>query len=394
MANAADYVKRIRNHASIGLYCGRNEGMPPATLDEALRQLVTEAHPGLQYISHSAANEVSGGGPYRALPVARYFELFGADRFHSERGMPNVMNYENLAKTLPADKLYPHNSLWGMHDFTLTCAQYGSTFLEMMEKGFGEMADAETFCKYAQWINYDGYRAMFEGRGKYRQGLLLWMSHPAWPSLVWQTYDYFFEPTAAYFGCKKASEPLHVQYNALTHSVEVINMSGGNREQLDVVAEIYDLNGKQVWEQHSTIASKEDCTIECMPVEVPADITEVYFIRLKALDKGDVVTENFYWQGREDGNYQAVRQLPAPDLNVKTSVDAGNEWVATTTVTNQGETPALVLRAKVVDEQGELILPVLYSDNYFSLMPHESKTLTIRFAASDVNGRNPKIIVE
>lgn len=394
MTNAADYVKRIRNHASVGLYCGRNEGMPPATLDQALRQLVTDVHPGLYYISHSAAFEVSGGGPYRALPVAQYFDMKGADRFHSERGMPCVMNYENLSKTLPADSLYPHNSLWGMHDFTLTCAQYGSTFLDMVQQGFGDISDAQTFCRFAQWINYDGYRAMFEGRAKHRQGLLLWMSHPAWPSLVWQTYDYFFEPTAAYFGCKKASEPLHIQFNALTGRVEVVNMSGGNCDALVAEVQLFDLGGRLAWEQQQTLTSPEDCTTELMPVAVPDDISEVYFIRLRLRQGDELLSENFYWQGRESGNYQALRQLPAADLDVKTTFEQGQEYMATTTIVNRSQVPALMLRLKLVADDGQLILPVLYSDNYISLMPGESRVITTRFSSFDLAGRTPRMIVE
>lgn len=100
IANAEDYVKRFRNHASIGIYCGRNEGFPPEQIDKALRRIVKEDHPGLHYISSSADEVVSGHGPYRALPVKEYFSLKnGSDKFHSERGMPNVMNYESLVRT-------------------------------------------------------------------------------------------------------------------------------------------------------------------------------------------------------------------------------------------------------------------------------------------------------
>ena len=69
---------------------------------------------------------------------------------------------------------------------------------------------------------------MFEAQSKNRMGLLIWMSHSCWPSFVWQTYDYYFEPTAAYFGAKKASEPLHIQWNPATDNVEVVNYSGGD----------------------------------------------------------------------------------------------------------------------------------------------------------------------
>ena len=80
----------------------------------------------------------------------------------------------------------------------------------------------------SQFINYDGYRAMFEAQGKNRMGVLLWMSHPCWPSFVWQTYDYYFDQSGGYFGSKKGSEPLHIQWNPVTDSVEVVNYSAGN----------------------------------------------------------------------------------------------------------------------------------------------------------------------
>ncbi|MDD4033374.1 MAG: discoidin domain-containing protein, partial [Bacteroidales bacterium] len=85
MDNATDMVKRIRNHPSIGIYVGRNEGNPPMVLDTAIRSMIKKLHPEIHYISNSAMGVVSGGGPYRALPIKQYFGGRGADRFHSER---------------------------------------------------------------------------------------------------------------------------------------------------------------------------------------------------------------------------------------------------------------------------------------------------------------------
>jgi hypothetical protein len=169
MENAEDFVKRIRNHPSIGLYCGRNEGNPPEVIDTALRAMLPEIHPGIHYISHSSMGVVSGGGPYSALPPRDYFLLYGNNKFHSERGMPNVMNYESLVQTIPELLIWPQSSLWGMHDYTLEGAQRAATFNAMIEKGFGKPKDAKEFTELAQWINYDGYRAIFEGRSTYIQ---------------------------------------------------------------------------------------------------------------------------------------------------------------------------------------------------------------------------------
>ena len=162
--NADDFIKRIRNHPSIGLYCGRNEGNPPEIIDTALRAMIPELHPGMHYISNSSMGVVSGGGPYRALPVRDYFLLYGFNKFHSERGMPNVMTYESLRQTLPENALWPQNSQWGVHDYCLESAQAAASFNQMIKKGFGKPDNAKEFTELAQWINYNGYRGMFEGR--------------------------------------------------------------------------------------------------------------------------------------------------------------------------------------------------------------------------------------
>ena len=47
LENSADYISRIRSHACIGIYCGRNEGFPPASIDKVLREQVKDIHPQL-----------------------------------------------------------------------------------------------------------------------------------------------------------------------------------------------------------------------------------------------------------------------------------------------------------------------------------------------------------
>ncbi|RKD90375.1 glycosyl hydrolase 2 galactose-binding domain-containing protein [Mangrovibacterium diazotrophicum] len=393
MENATDMVKRIRNHPSIAIYCGRNEGNPPMSLDTALNNLVSNQHPGLHYISHSSRGVVSGEGPYRALPVKTYYTINGLDKFHSERGMPNVMTYESLKQTLPDSALWPQNRLWGVHDYCLEGAQGAASFNQIIEKAFGKANDAQEFTELAQWINYEGYRGMFEARSQYRKGLLLWMSHSAWPSMVWQTYDYYFEPTAAYFGVKKACEPIHIQWNPVTDEIEVVNNYGRDRTGLAVKAELINMDGAIVWESDSTIDSDEDSTEKCFKLEFPANLSEVHFIKLTLTDGDKVISDNFYWRSLEEGNYQALNNLPKVNLENSTTVSKSNEaWSLTTILKNTSDTPALMVRLNVVGtKSGERILPTFYSDNYVSLMPGEEKEITVNLKNEDTNGEEPKV---
>ena len=399
---AEEYIRRIRNHPSLAIYVGRNEGNPPEEIDAFLAEAVAREHPGMHYIPHSAAGVVSGGGPYRALPPKDYFSLWGHDTFHSERGMPNVMNYEDMVRAFGIENIEPVNTMqhpnpiYGLHDYTLgvvpgaASAQSADSFNGIIAKAFGEPADAKEFAALAQWVNYDGYRAIFEARSEQRRGMILWMSHPAWPSMVWQTYDYYFEPTGAYFGSKKACEPLHILWNPLHDDIEVVNYHAGLRRGLTASCDLVNLDGSVVWNREAPLDIREDETVVCFPLEFPAELTEVYFIRLRLTDAaGTVLSENLYWRGREEGNLKALRTVAqaSPEWKVtRTSNDT--EHAFELTVRNDGPVLALMLRLKVMDSgTGDLVLPVLYSDNYFFLMPGESKTVRMKVRKEDCAGR-------
>lgn len=397
IANAEDYVKRFRNHASIGIYCGRNEGFPPIQIDEALRRFIKEYNPGTHYISSSADGVVSGHGPYRALSTKEYFKLEnGRDKFHTERGMPNVMTYEGLVRTLSPDALWPQNGQWGQHDYTMEGAQSCASFNAIIEKRFGKINNIQEFTSLAQWVNYDGYRGMFESRSLNRQGLLLWMTHSAWPSMVWQTYDYYFEPTAAYFGCKKASEPLHIQWNPVTDNVEVVNYSARTRLGLKVMAQIVNMDNTVVWEDDVMLNSWEDTTNQCMKLKYPKNLSAVHFIKLTLLEKDSIISDNFYVRGIEEDNYEALRKMPKVTLQSMTTVhcDSLGNWVANVTIKNTSSTPVLMIRVNVLGENdGEQFLPIFYSDNYFSLLTGEEKKITIRWKDVDTRGESPKVVL-
>ena len=404
LANAEDYLRQHRSHPSLVIYCGRNEGFPPEEIDEGLRNIVQEHHPGLHYISSSADGCVSGHGPYRALPPKEYFSYpTGNDRFHSERGMPAAMTYESMLRTYSKEALWPQSKQWGQHDFSLEGAQSCATFNAMIAEGYGEPESAEEFASLAQFINYDGYRAMFESRSLNRKGLLLWMSHPAWPSMTWQTYDWYFEPTAAYFGCKKASEPVHVQWNPHSGEVEVVNYHAGNLKDLIVKAMLVNLDGSIVWENEMSIDSNEDTTVRCFALDEPESLDKTYFIKLYLTDaEGVVISDNFYVNGKEYGNHRAMQQIAK--ARVKTSFDfkkvendrgiQGAEWRGTVILENRSKVPAVMVRLNVVGKKdGEQILPIFYEDNYFSLMPGERKSVSVKLFDADSRGNKPEIIV-
>jgi hypothetical protein len=395
-ANAAGLIDRVRTHPSIGLYCGRNEGYPPKPLDDRLRALLAARHADVPYISSSADDVVSGHGPYRAMPLNHYFLRGATPKMHSEMGMPNIMTLDSLRTMLPESSLWPLGRMYGLHDFSLDGAQGGASFLDRIQKSYGPLANAADFAAIGQLVNYEGYRAMYEAQSLYRAGLLIWMSHPAWPSLVWQTYDYYLEPTAGYFGARKGAEPLHIQWNPVTEAVEVVNYSARDQAGLIATADVRNLDGTVAWQQSAELASREDSTRSVIDLEYPLTVSPVHFIRLRLTRGAELLSENFYWRATEEGDFRALRALPKTPLTATTRVtDTPDGYRLTTELVNGSATPALMVRLKVVRSgQGDRILPVLYSDNYISLMPGERRTVTADVSKADARGERPRMAVE
>ena len=417
LKNSRDFILRIRNHPSIGLYCGRNEGNPPQPINDGLIAQIDALHPGMRYIPSSNMGTVSGGGPYRVLPPKQYFQIRATTKLHSELGMPNVVTFDSLKQMMPEEAMWPQGDVWGIHDFTRTGAQGASTWLEMIEKNYGGATNAADWVELSQFIDYDGYRAMFEAQGKNRMGLLLWMSHPCWPSFVWQTYDYYFDTNAGYFGSKKGSEPLHIQWNPLTDAVEVVNYNAGNVRGLSAHAELLDMSGARKWEKSATLDSNEDSIESPIKIEFPSDLTPVHFIRLTLTRGNEPVSDNFYLRGLEETpapaaagpggpggqaggtlgyNLKAIRTLPKVKVEAATKIARqGSRWSIATELRNTSAQPALMVRVKAVREKsGDRILPAIYSDNYVALMPGERRTIRTELEDADTRGERPRIVVE
>ncbi len=400
LANANDMVHKTRIHPCVLLYCGRNEGNPPKSLSVPLCEMVADLCPNSLYITHSAEYNVSGYGPYRALSPQDIYNLQpGRKKFHSERGYPCIPSYESMCRMFRPEHRWPQNDVWGMHNFVYGGAQRCHLYDALLKNGLGEPQNLKQYADRAQYINYNGFRALFESRSNYRNGLLLWMSHPAWPCLVFQTYDYYLDVNGAYFGSKKACAPIHVSWNPTTNAVEVVNESAGQRDNLTVEAQVVSPEGRLLWQKSATISSAEDTTEKPFTIDLIGNASSalsgstapevsssalpaVYFIKLALKENGNVIADNFYWEGAEQGNWQAIQQMPLAKLDVKTVQNADSTF--TVSVSNQSQVPALMIRLNLINKKtGEQILPAFYEDNYFSLLGGETKTINIRYLTNE-----------
>ena len=210
---------------------------------------------------------------------------------------------------------------------------------------------------------------------------------------VVQTYDWDFDPTGAYFGCKKASEPLHIQWNPVFDTIEVVNLHAGNLTGLLARAQLINMDGSVQWEKEVILDSNEDTTEKLFNLEFPESLSATHFIKLTLMKGDQLLSDNFYWRGVEEGNYQALNELSQVELATESSVTKeGDGWILETKLENRTEVPALMIRLKITGtSSGERILPAFFSDNFFSMLPGESKTIRIRVKKADCRGEKPAV---
>jgi hypothetical protein len=214
--------------------------------------------------------------------------------------------------------------------------------------------------------------------------------------MVWQTFDYYLEQTAGYYGCKKACEPLHIMWDSKENVIKVTNNTGKAQSKLNAVAKIFNLDGSLAYSDSVIVDADIDQVITCFKLKFPENLSKTHFIQLK-LESGDqVLTDNFYWRGTTYQNYNALSTLKSVNLkgSLKQST-VGNTKFYKVKITNPTSNVALMIRLKVLkDLSNDRVLPTYYSDNYFSLLPNESKELTLEFDSKYLDGEKPKIMVE
>ena len=247
--------------------------------------------------------------------------------------------------------------------------------------------------------NWENAKAMMESwRSLSGSGCLIWMSHPAWPSLICQLYDYFLNPTAAYFGVRIANEPLHILWDPSSNEIKVANNTGQNFRNLHAVASIYNLDGTQEAQQEARVDSSADgISAVCFALTSPAELSLVHFVKLTLKDGARKVSENFYWRGTKEDQYLALNDMPKVNLN-GSFVEKHEDGNIRLEVHLENPTPNIALMAslKVVkaSQPDQRVLPAFYADNYISLLPHESRQIWIDFDASALQGDRPKIVVQ
>ena len=373
LRNAEDKLRRVRRHPSAALYCARNEGFAPESLDSGLRALCAKWDGSRPYLPHSALGLVSGFGPYHSAGPEYYFG-HTYHTLHSERGMINIPSLESMEAMLGPDHCWPIDEVWALHDFCRGGAMRSDEFERQLRESYGDYHSLEEFTRLSQLLCYSNHKAMFEavfaGRS---QGLLMWMSNPAWPSTVWQTYDSRYDINGGFQGCRDGCRSVNAVYDVLREEIALINATGTART-LVLTMELYDLRGNLLRREALTRKTPPDYAEYVM--EAPRWMNEVQLLRLTVLEDGEAPVVNHYWlNGWAHTDYRDLLSLPTVCLAGRLE-QTGTGFLAE--IENPGTAPALMTELRLKDpDTGKTILPVFSEDNFLTLLPGEKRRVRL-----------------
>jgi exo-1,4-beta-D-glucosaminidase len=436
-----DQIYRLRSHPSMLMWLNGSDNPPPPDVEQMYLDVEKDLlwpNPILSSAtgkptSVTGNNGVKMSGPYEYIAPS-YWEVDtpegqpgrkqcnlggcgGAYGFNTETSMgPAVPPVESIERMVGKDHLWPIDDVWNYHagggEFKTI-----NVFKEALEERYGKSDNVEDFAIKSQMQTYEGVRAMYEAysRNKYQStGVIQWMLDNAWPSMIWHLYDYYLRPGGGYFGAKRAMEALHPLYGYDDHSIWLVSSQYEDAKGLKLTTKIYNLDMTEKFSQESNVDAPADSTAKIFTLPEIDGLSPTYFVVLRVEDQtGKLVGSNFYWLSTKPetldwakstwymtptasyADFTAIAQLPKVKLNESSRTEMhGNEAVTHVTLTNPTKSLAFFIRLKVDrGQKGEEILPVVWEDNYVSLLPGEKREITATYRAKELEGAKPSVEV-
>lgn len=399
--NVASTVKRIRNHPSLAYYVASNESSEVTGTPELLMRL--DGTRGYQMQSECAG--IHDGSPYKQVNPMQHYENTASERgsrvdgFNPEYGAPTLPTVEILREMMDEKDLWPVNKeVWDYLDgngFHLMTTMYTD-----LVNHYGQSSSIDEFAQKGQFVGAVNSKSIWEVWNynkldygdRFCSGLLFWYHNCPVRQVSARMWDWSLEPTASLYHTANALEPLHAQFDYLINTVSVVNDYYEPFSNYTVTAQVYDINSQKVFEESAVVNLPSDGVAnDVITIRFPENISQVHFIKLRLADaNGKEVSSNFYW--RSNDKYEGKNTLTGPatsgfeDLNRlkqskvklshKTRSDNGRYYVDIT-LKNVSRSIAFFNQLQLLDGRMSPIRPSFYTDNFFSLMPGEKKTVTI-----------------
>ncbi len=182
------------------------------------------------------------------------------------------------------------------------------------------------------------------------------------------------------------------------------------------MAKVYNLDATEKGSRDATVEVAADGVVKAFDLPKPDGLSKTYFLRLQLnSSEGKLLSDNFYWLSTkpdvmdwkhkqdtvytpqaEFGDLSGLNSLPEAKVSASKAIEVeGKKQVVHLTMENQGTGVAFMVHARVTRGAGGVdVTPIFWSDNYFSLLPGESRTVTARYETKDLEGKKAVLIVD
>ncbi|KAI3332944.1 family 2 glycoside hydrolase [Ustulina deusta] len=368
-------------------------------------------------------------GPYDWTPPNYWYDvepseerLGAAFGFGSELGAgvgtPELSSLKKFLSKSDLDDLWKKPNTGLYHMSTNVSSFYDrKIYNDALWARYGTPVSLDDYLQKAQIMDYEATRSQFEAvsafwsKARPATGLIYWMLNNAWPSLHWNLFDYYLHPAGSYFGAKVGARLEHVAYDYLKKAVYLINHSIDRSGPRTVAVDIIDKNGKSLYTTTKTVETEPNTSRNILDIATPLkSITDVVFLRITlATGEKTILSRNVYWLAKDldvldwddsdwfftpvtkYADYTALNTLQSAEVSVSTRVEKSKEHVTTIVLENKSSVPAFFVALNLVDDAGQDVLPVFWSDNYVTLWPYEKLELEVQGkggAAVEIGGKN------
>ena len=392
---AIDNIIRLRNHASLALWCGNNEvdngwkdwgwqkqlGYSESDSTEIwenylnifeniLPEMVANYDGKRNYHPSSPTygwgheeNFTHGDSHYWGVWWGHEpFDVFDTKvgRFMSEYGFQALPNIKSIKQFANNKELHLSSQTMKAHQKHPTGYE---TINEYLQRDYKTTDNFEDYIYLSQLTQAYGITKAIEAHRRnkpYCMGTLYWQLNDAWPVTSWSSVDYYGRKKALHYFIKKAYKETIISCATNADSISIFLISDNEKSQnLNVSIQQINYYGEII--SSKTITIKIDNTKSHLAYNIPKNIFNnkpQSFSYITAMQKDSLISERFYYPKKPK-----YMKLPKAIVNTKINEKNGLYYI--------------IVSSNVLAKNIEIIPNIegSLSDNYFDLLPNENKKI-------------------
>ena len=392
---AEDIVKKLRSHTCIALWCGNNENevLAVQTLPDK------RFHPIYYEVLPAVCESLDPDRPYwPGSPAAESRELhpdtdqegdrhnwdvwFGwkntdyitdLSRFNSEFGAQALPQRESIESFMRPDEAWSPGAVSRPQGQSpgLVLARHGAQLEKLFSRAaaFGPPTSLDAAIATTQAFQADTvgrYIRHYRRNMRFTGGVVLWNFTSTWPSVCWALVDFYRRPKQAYYECKRCFEPascgIEPTDESQTRYVAHASLDRPGKLRGTLRLELREIeSGVVKATAEAAISLEQPGAIDGATLSLPAGLVRRRHALVATLTHEDGVARDFRY---------LVPLAEVEGLGGKVTARRTADGVV---VSSSG------WRLRVGVESYES--PAIWSDNYFDLLPGESRSLSIAHGA-------------